>query len=118
IRHVVEARDVDRDVVATDLWHMPAPERPHAAVPAEEMMGVPRAELVVREVPLPGQQPKRIGLDDRAPGALLAADRAVASARPGAEIDVRLEADGPAVTAPGMDLAHRWLPIDVCRGGP
>src|SRR5258705_11028101 len=59
---VVERGEIDRDVVAADLLDVPAPERAHAAMAAEQVMTVPRRELVVAELAIAREQPERIRL--------------------------------------------------------
>src|SRR5262252_7234418 len=63
------------------------PEGPHAAGPAEAVMDAPWAELVVREVGFPGEQPDVVGAHRGEPRPLLCADRAVALDRPGPEVE-------------------------------
>src|SRR3954465_12942738 len=88
IRHIVQTGDVDRDEIAADLRDMTAAEWPQAAMLAEQVMALLGGKLVVRQCVLASQQAKRRGLDDRAPGPRLPADRAVALTGAGAEIDV------------------------------
>src|SRR5262249_44820070 len=101
--------DVDRDEVAADFRNMAAAERTQAAMLAEQVVALPGAELVVRQCVVPRQQTKRVGLDERSPVARLPADRAVAFAGAGGEIDIRLETNGAAVAASCVGLQHRWL---------
>src|SRR5690606_35892356 len=63
-------------------------------------------ELVAGQLVLAGQDAKVVGLGQRTPGAQLAAVRAVAAARAGFEIQVRLEANALAVTASLVGLLH------------
>src|SRR5580700_4102010 len=82
-------------------------------MPAEQVVRDVVAELVVGQSVLASDHPKRLRLDDRAPIPALAADRAVALAGAGGEIDVGLVADRAAMAAAPIGLdAHGWLPWD------
>lgn len=86
----VQAGDIDRVVLAAQHFQFAAPERMDAAVPAEQMVRDLAAKLVIAQVLGAGQQAEGIRLDDRAPVTGLAADRAIAAAGAGRQIDVGL----------------------------
>lgn len=52
----VESSQLDRDVVTADLLYVSTCERAHAAVSAKEVMPGPRAELVIAQIVLAGDQ--------------------------------------------------------------
>ena len=85
---------------------MAAAEWTESASPAKHHVPLHRAELVVRELVGAGEQAKRFGLDDDPPPARLGADRAVALAGPGRQVDLGLEANVAAVAASGIGLGH------------
>src|SRR5712671_939305 len=104
---IVETGDIDRIVGAADLLDVAVAERGDAARLAEPMVAALAAELIVRDVGLAGQQPKILRLDDRAPVSPLGADRAVALAGSGAEVDIGLEANIAAMAAAAIGLLHQ-----------
>jgi hypothetical protein len=61
---------------------------------------------VVAELVLARYQPKILRLDRRIPGTPLGADRTVAAARTGLEIDIGLEAHTAAVAAAMVGFLH------------
>src|SRR5688572_1844075 len=81
-------------------------ERRDAAGLAEPVVPALAAELVVRRLGVVRQQPELRRLDDRAPVAPLGADRAIAAAGAGAEVDVGLVADLSAVAAAAIGFLH------------
>ena len=58
---IVEAAEIHRVVLPTNLRNVPVPEGVHAAGPAEHVVALPRPELVVRQLVFARQQPKRCG---------------------------------------------------------
>src|SRR5688572_6452087 len=109
---VVEACHVDR-VKPTKLGHMPPPEWLHAAAGAEVVMNIVAAELVVRQGVLSLEQPEGLCLDHGLPEARLQTDRAVALACSLRQVDLALEAHGPAMAAALVGTVH--LPIVSLR---
>src|ERR1044071_3156983 len=89
---VVEAVEVDPDVVAAEDVAVAKREAVNAAVLAELAARDPAAPLVGRQAVLALQQRERGGLRDRADGGDLGADGAVAHAA-GRRVDLDLEAD-------------------------
>jgi hypothetical protein len=76
-------------------------------MPTEEVVNALRAELIVAEVGLSMDQTESVRLDDRAPAAGLAADRAVALVGSLVEIDIGFVAHGAAVAAVPVGFQHR-----------
>ena len=111
VRQIVEARDRHRIIGTADLLDLAMAERRYAARLAKDMMRAVRTELIVGQRRGIAQQSKRLGLDLRAPVPFLGADRAIAFARPGIEIDVGLEFDGAAVARTMMGLEHLHPPV-------
>lgn len=103
---VIEAHHVDRVVEPARLRDVGPMVGVHAAMPAEQVMHAVRVELVVGELALARDETERLGPDARAPEALLRADRAIALAGAGGEVDVRLEADRAAMAAAVIGLEH------------
>src|SRR6185437_15184536 len=104
---VVERGQRHRDIVAADLLDMPPRKRTDSAGPAEQVMALLRAELVVAEIVLAREHAQILRLAADRPVALLGADRAVALARPGLEIEVSLEPHRAAMAAAVVGLLHR-----------
>jgi hypothetical protein len=111
--------------VTADLLDIAAAEGAYAAVAAEEMMTALGTELVATKIRFATEQAERFRLDDGRPVPALGADRAIALARSGAQIDVCLEADGAAVATSCVCLQHAsfkplvWTTDDGLRGtGP
>lgn len=67
------------------------------------------APPVAREIALACQQAECLRKGIGRPQPHLGVDRAVALAGAGADVEIRLEADGAAVAAPGISLEHRTL---------
>ena len=103
---IVEHGEIDGHIGAADLRNVAMAESGDAAVAAEAVMRLARAELVVGERPLPFDEPKGLGLDHRAPVAALPADGAVALARAGGEVDIGLEAHLTAMAAAVVGFEH------------
>src|SRR6186713_2579726 len=96
---VVEARKVDGEVFATDLRNVSVPEGMHSAISAERVMHRLRVEAVVHQRFAARGEPEGIRLHDGTPEPQLCADRAVALARAGVDVDIRFEAYVAAVAA-------------------
>src|SRR5215470_7796667 len=96
---VIEAGQIDGVEITAEKIEMPAPERAHAAMLAEQVVHAVAAELVIRERVFARQQPECIRLDDHAPLPRLGADRAIALGAAGAEIQVCFAAHLAAMTA-------------------
>src|SRR5262249_43967284 len=96
----------------TDLGHIAARERPNAAMPAEQMVPALGRELIVAEISLAGDQAEGVRLDGDSPVSCLGADRAVALAGAAGKIEIRFEADRPAVAASVIGLQHDITPLD------
>lgn len=105
-RCVVERSELDRDVVTADLLYVAATERTHAAVAAEKMVPAPGAELVVAEGLFARKKAEGFRFDDDRPVPALGADRAVALAGAGAQVDIGFEANGTAVATACVCLHH------------
>jgi hypothetical protein len=106
---VVEARNIDRAKFSAKLIEVSVTERVNPAVPAENMVPDLGAELVVRQSLLACDQAKRLGFDDHTPISHLGAERAVAPAGAGAQINVGLKLDLAAMAAASIRLgAHGW----------
>src|SRR5579883_2492712 len=116
-RGIVERSQVDRHVVAAELFQVAAPERTHTAMTAEKVVMAVRAELVVAEIALPAEQAKVGGLDGDAPATRLCADRTIAAARAGRQVQIGLVTHGAAVTASGVGLFHGRFSVSGCSGG-
>src|SRR4029077_12596733 len=101
-RHVdtLDAADVHVDPVGMRARDV---ETRDPAVPTEVMLRGHRPEAIGREIVRAGEESKALTRDDVMEIALAAADRTVAFGHP-APLEVRghLEANAPAVTAPGM----------------
>jgi hypothetical protein len=76
-------------------------------MPTEEVAYALCAELVVAEVARSLKQAESVRLDDRAPAAGLAADRAVALVGSLVEIDIGFVTHGAAVAAAPVGFQHR-----------
>src|SRR3982074_2011268 len=85
---IVETGEVHRIIGAADLLDVAVTERRDAAGLAEPVMAALGAELIVGQLAFAREQSKRLRLDDGAPVAPLSADRAVALARAGAQVEV------------------------------
>jgi hypothetical protein len=72
-----------------------------------------RAELVVAEIGLAADETEGARSHDRAPEALLRADRAVAATRADGEIDVGLKADSAAMAASLISFHHSLLSLKL-----
>lgn len=92
--------------MTTDFLDVAATEGAYAAVLAEEMVRAIRAELVITKISFSIEQAEGFRLDGDRPIPALSADRAVAFARAGAQIDVCFEADGAAVATSCVCLQH------------
>src|SRR5262249_45360614 len=96
---VVEAVEIDRDEVASQLGQMPAREAVNAAPPAKEPARDLGAPFVCAQALLARNQREGARLHHADGGGDLGADAAVAPARARAHVDSDLEADGAAVAA-------------------
>src|SRR5688500_18310811 len=102
---VVQAGDIDR-IEGVPAGGLAVGKRPEAATLAEAVMDRFPSELIFGKAALAGQEPERICLDRREPVPSLAAHRTVALDRALGEVDVGLEADGPAVAASLVRFLH------------
>jgi hypothetical protein len=105
-RGAVQAGDIDGIEGAAQRIHMAAAERLDAAVPAEEMVNVFRAELVIGKIVLALQDAEVILARDRLPEPALGAHRTIAPAAALGRIEPAFETDGAAVTSALMELFH------------
>src|SRR5260221_3041684 len=109
-RHVIEARDRDRNEITTQDVEVAIAEAADSAMPAEAMVPYLRAELILGDRLLAGDDAECVGLGPHAPAARLGAVGAVAAAGAGGEVDLAFEAQRAAVTAAGVRLeTHGWF---------
>lgn len=109
----VEAQHVDVVVFgAAHVRHIDPFERPHAAMLTELVMRDRVLAAIVREIILPRQQAKILRQRIDQPQARLGADRAVALARAGADVERRFEANGATVATSLIGLQHEILSLD------
>lgn len=99
--------------MTADLLDVAAAEGTYTAVPAEQMVSAHGAELIVAENLLAREEPEGVRLDDDRPIPALRADRTVALAGAGAQIDVGFEANGAAVATTCVCLEHAWKPSNI-----
>src|SRR5882672_8102654 len=112
---IVETGEVHRIIGAADLLDVAVTERRDAAGLAEPVMAALGAELIVGQRAFAREQAKRLRLDDGAPVAPLGADRAVALARAGAQVEVGLVADFAAMAASLVGPGHRSISFNGLR---
>src|SRR5262249_23800726 len=96
-RGIVGGSQLDGNVIAADFRNVASAEGAHAAMPAKQMVRAVASELIVAQGCRTRDEPEGVRLDGDAPVAGLGADRAVAPAGAGRKIEIRFEADGPAV---------------------
>src|SRR5215471_6530039 len=106
---VVEAVEVDGDVVPADLGQVAAAEAVDAAGATEEPLGDLGAPFVHPEIAFPGQQGKRARFHDAGGGGDLGAHAAIAARGAGFHVDLGRETNGAAVTAAGVSLGRVFL---------
>jgi hypothetical protein len=85
-------------------------------VPAKEMLVCFLVELIFRQIGMSRQQTKRFRFHNCGPESDLYANGAITPQCSLAEVDVRLEANGAAVTAPMIGLHYSKLPGACERG--
>src|SRR5258707_3661480 len=112
---IVETGEVHRIIGAADLLDVAMTERRDAAGLAEPVMAVVGTELIVGQLAFAREQSKRLRLDDGAPVAPLGADRAVALARAGVQVEVGLVADFAAMAASLVGPGHRSISFNGFR---
>lgn len=115
---VVEAGDVDRIIGTADLLDVAVAEGRDATGLAETVMHAVAAELVVGNVGFVTLQAETVGLYDCPPIAPLPADRAIALACAGIEVDIGLIADISAMAASLIGQFHNRRSCFPGPGGP
>src|SRR5262245_16086060 len=106
----IEAGDIDGVERAAHRLVAAAPERLDAAMPAEEMVNVPAAELVVGKFGLALQDAEVVLSRDRLPEPALGADRTVAAAGALGRIEPAFETHSAAMASATMELFHFGSP--------
>lgn len=109
-RRIVQRAQLDGDKVTAQLLDMSAAEWANAAMLAEQVMHAPGAELVVAQIGFAGEQTEIGGLDGHAPIARFRANRTVALARPGTQIEIGFVAHRAAMTTAVVGLLHAFAP--------
>ena len=100
LRDVFQASNVDAVHPGTDAEH------PHSAMLAEEVLTLRRAEQVLRELGLSGNELEGFGLSYARPEPVPPADRAVAAVARLREIEVDEDSDLSAMAARPVALQH------------
>jgi len=113
--YIIQGRQLNRDIGATDLFDIASPEWPDAAGSAEVMMCTLRSELIVSEGVFTCEKTERLRLDDCAPVPGLCTYCAVALSSTGAQVNIRLKANGATVATPGVRLLHTQAPVSDLR---
>src|SRR5215218_469343 len=109
-RRAVQAGDIDGVEGAAQRVHVAAAERFDAALPAEEMVNVLAAELVIAELAFALQDTEVFLACDRLPEPALGAHRTIAAAGAFGGIELAFESHGAAVAAALMEFFHRKSP--------
>jgi hypothetical protein len=103
-----EAGDIDVVILAAaHIRHVDPLERPHAALLAKDVVGDRVVSGIIGQVGRAGNQAEHLGLGVHRPQAHLGADRAIALAGAGADVDIGFEAHSAAVATAGVSFQHR-----------
>jgi hypothetical protein len=71
--HVIEATELDRIEIAANGIDVPAPERPHAAMSAKQVMHAVTPELIISQVAFAVEQAEGVRFENYSPGPYLGA---------------------------------------------